>query len=214
MSPGRAWPALAAIAALILVACAGTKAPGAPAPAEPQASWRQIATKADRDRMRRWWEAWQQGLAEARAAGHGPELEAEGPLLVPDAALPGSDLPSSHFRCRTIKLGARAQAGLAYVTYPFFECAAQAEGSVIRLMKLTGSQRLSGLVYPDSDWRSVFIGTLELGDEQMPMDYGLDASRDMIGMVERIGPNRWRLVLPWPAFESKLDVIELVPAAR
>ncbi|WP_152998778.1 DUF4893 domain-containing protein, partial [Sphingopyxis sp. H115] len=30
--------------------------------------------------------------------------------------------------------------------------------------------------------------------------------------VERIGDNRWRLVLPAPAYESLLDVIELVPA--
>ena len=31
-------------------------------------------------------------------------------------------------------------------------------------------------------------------------------------VVERIGDNRWRLVLPAPAYESLLDVIELVPA--
>ena len=34
----------------------------------------------------------------------------------------------------------------------------------------------------------------------------------MAGLVERIGDNRWRLVLPAPAYESMLDVIELVPA--
>ncbi|RYD50136.1 MAG: DUF4893 domain-containing protein, partial [Sphingomonadales bacterium] len=27
-----------------------------------------------------------------------------------------------------------------------------------------------------------------------------------------IGPRRWRLVLPSPHFESKLDIIDLVPA--
>ena len=34
----------------------------------------------------------------------------------------------------------------------------------------------------------------------------------MVGMLERIGDHRWRLVLPAPHFESMLDVIELVPA--
>ena len=34
------------------------------------------------------------------------------------------------------------------------------------------------------------------------------------GLVERIGERRWRLVIPWPANESNLDLIELVPAAR
>ena len=31
-----------------------------------------------------------------------------------------------------------------------------------------------------------------------------------LGYVERIGEERWRLVLPWPHFESKLDILELV----
>ena len=34
------------------------------------------------------------------------------------------------------------------------------------------------------------------------------------GMVQRIAPNRWRLVLPRPRFESMLDVIELTPRTR
>jgi hypothetical protein len=34
----------------------------------------------------------------------------------------------------------------------------------------------------------------------------------MAGLVERIGARRWRLVLPYPRFESTLDVIEIVPA--
>ena len=60
--------------------------------------------------------------------------------------------------------------------------------------------------------RMVFLGTLQLGDEQRALQYGRDRERDMAGVVERIGDNRWRLVLPYPAFESTLDVIELVPA--
>ena len=36
--------------------------------------------------------------------------------------------------------------------------------------------------------------------------------RDLIAVLERIGPQRWRLVLPWPQYESNLDLIELVPA--
>jgi hypothetical protein len=58
----------------------------------------------------------------------------------------------------------------------------------------------------------VFLGTLVLGDESLPVSYGSDRMRDMAGLVERIGDNRWRLVLPAPAYESLLDVIELVPA--
>ncbi len=39
----------------------------------------------------------------------------------------------------------------------------------------------------------------------------LFGDRDMAGVLERIGERRWRLVLPYPRFESLLDVVELVP---
>ena len=80
------------------------------------------------------------------------------------------------------------------------------------LTKLSGSQRPVGLIFPDNLKRQIFLGTLELGDEEMALNYGSDRMRDMAGLVERIGDNRWRLVLPAPAYESLLDVIELVPA--
>jgi hypothetical protein len=54
---------------------------------------------------------------------------------------------------------------------------------------------------------------MELGDEKRPMRYGRDVNRDMAGLIERIGPQRWRVVLPYPRFESVLDVVELVPAS-
>ena len=38
--------------------------------------------------------------------------------------------------------------------------------------------------------------------------------RDVAGYVERIGPDRWRLVMPKPHFESQLDVMELVPLSK
>ena len=81
------------------------------------------------------------------------------------------------------------------------------------LHKATGSQRPTGLLFPETDTRGVFLGTLVLGDETSPLRYGVDANRDIIGYVDRIGDRRWRLVLPYPRFESLLDVVELVPAS-
>jgi hypothetical protein len=78
-------------------------------------------------------------------------------------------------------------------------------------VKLTGSQRPVGRLFADGDRRLVFLGTLQLGDEQGVLRYGHDRQRDMIGLLERIGERRWRLAFPYPAFESTLDVIELVP---
>jgi hypothetical protein len=80
-----------------------------------------------------------------------------------------------------------------------------------RLGKLSGPQRYVGLIFPVDPVRSVFLGTLVFADETRALQYGQDELRDVAGYVERIGPNRWRLIMPKPNFESQLDVMELVP---
>ena len=65
-----------------------------------------------------------------------------------------------------------------------------------------------GVIFPDGEMRQVFLGTLVLGDEKRAMQYGRDPDRDIAAFVEKVGPGRWRMVLPRPAFESMLDVIE------
>jgi hypothetical protein len=41
--------------------------------------------------------------------------------------------------------------------------------------------------------------------------YGQCAKRDQAAVVQRIGINRWRMIFPFPAYESKVDVMELTP---
>ena len=53
---------------------------------------------------------------------------------------------------------------------------------------------------------------LVLGDETQAYQYGHDVERDMAGWVERIGDRRWRMILPYPHYESNVDIIELIPA--
>ena len=193
-------------AALLLASCSADE-PIAPLPGT--AGWRGVATEDDRERVRRWRDAWVEALAQARAAGHGDKIAKEGVLLNPDAALAGAAAPEGRYRCRTIKIGGKSEGMLDYVAYTSFACRIDPDGT---LMKLTGSQRPVGRLYPDAPNRMVFLGTLQLGDEQRVLPYGVDRERDVAGLLERIGPKRWRLVFPYPHFESKLDVLELVPA--
>jgi len=178
----------------------------------PETNWRARATEADRDRLREWRDSWMEALASARSAGYGDELAREGILLDPDAALETPAPPPGDYRCRVLKLGARQPSNLAFVAYPAFRCRIAASGEGTVFAKLTGSQRPIGRLYPDNELRLIFLGTLQLGDERRAYRYGIDRDRDMAGIVERIGDRRWRLVLPRPAHESLLDVIELVPA--
>ncbi|WP_109809565.1 DUF4893 domain-containing protein [Sphingosinithalassobacter portus] len=204
-------PALAAVAALSTASCGIYRQMYAP-PAQMGSDWRQVATDTDRDRLRRWHLAWDEALPAARAADPAG-VAAAGALLEPDRALPGAMPPPGSYRCRTYKLGAAGPAARDFTAYPWMECRVFFEDEVLSLHKLSGSQRPVGLLFRDRDARAIFLGTLVLGDENAPLRYGVDTTRDMIGYVERVGDARWRLVLPWPRFESKLDVIELVPAS-
>lgn len=198
-------------ASLALTGCATLTGPRAII-ASPGSEWRAVATGADRARLRDWRGAFVEALGKARAAGHGAAIAREGVLLDPDAALGGPPIPIGDYRCRVIKLGAKQPGLLDHVAYPAFTCRIRADGRSRGLAKLGGSQRPVGMLFPADPMREVFLGTLVLGDEQRAMQYGRDPDRDMAGFVERIGPQRWRLILPRPAFESTMDVIELVPA--
>ena len=174
--------------------------------------WRRVATESDRERLRGWRAAFAEALAAAQRSGHGDEIAREGALLQPDSALGGGPIPNGEYRCRVIKLGAKSEGLLDYIAYPAFQCRVSASEPVRKLRRLTGSQRQVGLVFPGDAIRQVFLGTLALGDEQGALQYGQDETRNVAGFIEHIGPNRWRLIMPRPHFESVMDVMELVPA--
>jgi hypothetical protein len=192
------------IASLPLAACATTPA------ASPTPAWQAVATEADRTRLREWRTAFTRALSQARTGGHAADVEREGQLLEPDAAL-GGPIPNGEYRCRVVKVGAKSEGLLNYIAYPPFRCRISQQGNVQHFDKLSGSQRHHGTIYPADRLRGVFLGTMVLGDETRAYQYGRDPERDLAGWVERIGDNRWRLILPYPHYESTLDVVELVP---
>ncbi len=193
---------------LSLAACANQPAAVVPRPA---LDWRAVVTDSDRGRLRDWRTAFVDALRAARAAGHSADIAREGVLLDPDAALGGSSIPNGDYRCRVIKLGAKSEGLLDFVSYPTFNCRITQVGRLQDFTKLTGSQRQVGSIFPGDQLRQVFLGTLVLADENRAMQYGRDTERDVAGYVERIGPDRWRLIMPRPHFESVMDVMELVP---
>ena len=176
-------------------------------------AWRDVATADDKERLRDWRGTFISALTAARSSGHAAEIAREGALLDPDAALGNVAIPDAMFRCRVIKIGAKSEGNLQYIAYPAFTCRVKPEQNLHRLAKLGGSQRYVGLIFPDDAVHQVFLGTLVLGDERRALQYGQDELRDIAGYIERIGPNRWRLIMPRPHFESQLDVLELVPTS-
>ncbi|KQN30324.1 hypothetical protein ASF00_06020 [Sphingomonas sp. Leaf34] len=178
--------------------------------ADVDVDWRSVATSADRGRIRGWRGAWIAALAQVDPL----EIVQDPALFNPDRSMVNPLPPAGPYRCRTYKLGARAGIGPTFTASGWFACRIGTAGgeAVVSLVKLDGSQRPVGTIFADTTSRAIFLGTMELGDETRAMRYGHDANRDMAGLIERIGAQRWRVVLPYPRFESLLDVVELVPA--
>ncbi len=173
--------------------------------------WHDVITDPDHLRLRAWRKAMVDGLTKARASGQGAKIDAEGKLLDPDAGLDGATLPVGFYRCRVIKLGAKTAGHDDYIAYPAHRCQVRPSDTVTRLVELNGLQKPSGRLYQDGPSRVVFLGTMILGDEVKPIAYGRDSDRDVVGVVQRVEPKRWRMIMPQPAWESLADVMELTP---
>lgn len=176
--------------------------------------WRQLATPADRDRLRDWRRTFITTLARVRASPDAASLAADPVLFDPDRALANALPPPGAYRCRVLKLGANGTAMRNLTAYPAAPCHVGGEGAAASFYLSGGAQRPVGMLYPESPARAVFLGTMVLGDETRPLRYGQDGARDLAGYVERIDEARWRLVLPRPRFESLLDMVEIVPVVR
>lgn len=174
-------------------------------------AWKAVATDADEDRIARLGLAWQEALAEAKKTNPG-DVAKEEKLLLPRAALPRPAPTPGSYNCRMIALGKATPKGKAYESFKPFFCYVQVEDDQLTIVKQTGSQRPAGRLWDDDDAnRMVFLGSLALGDEEAPLAYGDNPKRNMAGVLERIAPFKWRLVIPWPQSNAKLNVFELTP---
>lgn len=189
--------------------------PGVSVVVEEPLEWEGIASAEDIARVPTLPAAWETALASAARRGHRRAITGEGKLLEPGAALPRPEPSPGSYRCRVVRLSGQDRSGTAFAAYKPFFCYVGVEGELLTLTKQTGSQRPAGFLYPDRDKkRLIFLGTLALAGDEAPAAYGEDEKKNLIGIVERIAPFRFRLVIPGSGKESILDVIELVPVVE
>lgn len=183
----------------------------APSKAE---AWMSIASPADLRRLANVTGAWAAGLTDARRADFISAVRDEGTLLQTGAGLARPAPTPGSYNCRLVRLGSTGKGKPAFEKFKPFFCYVEVEGNLLTIVKQTGSTRPAGRLWEDEDPRRlIFLGSLALGDEEAPMAYGENPKRDMAGILERIGPFRWRLVIPWPQDGAKLDVFELTPVS-
>jgi Domain of unknown function (DUF4893) len=115
---------------------------------------------------------------------------------------------SSHFdatgnwKCRVIKVGGT----LPITPYKWFKCRITDDGSGWYVEKISGSQRLSGRLYTQSETELVFVGAGHVNNDP-PRKYRQDPTQDQVAIVKRLAPNKLVFEFPAPQFESNLDIL-------
>ena len=175
-------------------------------PAPEPTGWRAIASPEDRMRLEMLPMMWTRARAAVPRRARA-KLKAETELVEPSSALELSAPPPGPYRCRLVRF--RPRTGIA--TFPPDFCYVDGGAEGLSFTKQTGENLPGGWLHQDTPTRHVFLGaTPKPGAKGVPR-YGDDPARDVAGVVERVSPFRWRLVLARPGRGAVLDVYELVP---
>lgn len=174
-------------------------------------AWKKVATEADQKRLYQWPKALSSGQSAAVQSGEGEIVGDPVGLFGVNARRASSDIPEGLYNCAITKMGGPDGRGLPFITYPGFKCRVKEEDGRKHFTKLTGSQRTVGWIYPASEQHSVYLGTLFYGYENKATPYGQTEERDQAAALQRIGKDRWRMVFPYPYYESVVNVMELTP---
>lgn len=187
-----------ALAAMLVVATAAL-------PARADGTFPTSLATEDQQRLEAFETARAEAIAEARAGGSPEDVSVLDEVLSGEPTTMEPAEMAGIWRCRTIKLG-----GLLPLTiYRDFKCRITDDGAGLRLEKLSGSQRTGGTFYDLAD--EIRLGYAGAGwvAGEAPMRYGTDPERNQVGYLVVLGPERMRLELPLPQFESKFDILEL-----
>ena len=173
------------------------------------AGWREEANAFDAQRLSQLQEAKAKGMQEASA---GPDMGTIRAVLDPEARGMSESEAAGSWRCRTIKLGGITPS----VVYGWFNCRASRRGGGLFFEKTSGSQRISGYLYPDQSSGLVLLGANTVSGEPQRhysgngASVGADATPDdAVGVMTSIGPGHARIEFPYPVQESTFDVIEM-----
>ena len=204
-------PTIAALCLpIVLVGGCSTLSPrhvaeaGSSVTTSPVTGWRAIALPADQQRIDTIAARFQAALADLPARLQ-PRNAADKQLLDPQAARPLPALTPGGYQCRRIRLGGRA----TLTRFKPDTCYVKLEtGNRLSYTTLSGAMMPGGWIYPGEGDRLILLATDRPAGVTAAPAYGLDGRQDLAGVIERIGPMRWRLTI---ARADEIDIWELKP---
>ncbi len=195
---------VALTAALLLSGAAGSAA------AQTGQPWERIATPSDVQRLETGPNRLAEDVAAAAQRGKvdGITLPAVMELMRAVAQpLAGRDLIGD-WRCRSIQIDT-----LGIFGYPPFRCRVRQAGDGLFFEKLTGSQRVSGILYPRDGVSFVLLGGATVNEEPQRR-YTSDSrapaealQHNRAALVTKVGPRRLRVVFPQEG--GQFEVLDL-----
>ena len=191
-----------------LASCARSPAPAitipivtAPPSVGTSLAWREVAHHDDIDRIA--------SLTERYSA----TLGSKGPQTLRADARKGWPEPTPGvYDCRITRLGVGQTVARATSFKPFL-CYVGDDDHFLTMTKSTGTERPGGRLWRDDGQRMVFLGAVPASGSTTPNAYGDDTATDRIGIFERIGDFRWRLIFDAPRPGIAFDVLEMTPIA-
>lgn len=180
--------------------------------------WRAVVLPEDAERLDRLPSTWASVLASIPPRYRNAVVR-EGDLLIPDSGRDHPTPPPGSYRCRLVKIGPGARRSDPPIrSFPDYFCYIRGEkDNELSFAKQTGTELPGGWLHKDGDRRLILTGARQRGPGDTSLAYGTEPARDVVGVIERVGPFRWRLVIPWRRDAGTgLDVYELtpVPAAQ
>ncbi len=174
-----------------------------------QAGWENRVSSYDAARLAKLDEARAKALSEAQS---GRDIGLIRGLLDAEARPVSAAALLGDWRCRTIKVGGMSPD----VVYSWFRCRIGNRNGRLTFDKLSGTQRLSGMLYPHDSGGFVVLAGLSVKGEPRHAYSGNGRAAgaattpdDAVGLLDATGPRSARIEFPYPVQESTLDIIEL-----
>ena len=176
--------------------------------------WKSQETPHDFDRLDRYEDAVTKGMMESRVAGEENGSYNELVSVMEEETVEADpEKLKGQWNCRTIKAGGPFA---GFVVYGWFRCEIREREGRLFFEKLSGSQRVSGYLYPRDEKSWVLLATPNEGRSGPIRDYsgpegGVTDPQlvDEPAIVSLLKAGRARVVFPWPELESTFNVLEM-----